>query len=90
VIPSITLDKLYEYMNKALKGSGVPNEEVRVVAKVKLPDEPKRYVYLSVGKAELIKERIPEEERVKMAGMYPPKDRAVMVIHCDIVGPVEE
>jgi hypothetical protein len=67
-IPTVTLDKLYDYINKALKGSGIPNAEVTVVAKVKLPDETNRFVYLSVGRAELVKEKIPEEERKHMAG----------------------
>lgn len=84
---AITLDKLYEYLNKALKGSYLANEEVRVVAQVKLPDE-NRSVYLRVGRAELIKQSIPEAERAKMAGMYPPKERALIIIHCETV--VEE
>jgi len=81
---AITLDKLYEYLNKALKGSYLVNEEVHVVAQIKLPDE-NRSVYLKVGKAELIKQPIPEAERAKMAGMYPPKERALIILHCETV-----
>lgn len=81
---SITLDQLYDYLNKALKGSYLANDEVRVVAQVKLPDEA-RTVYLKVGTAELIKQPIPESERAKMAGMYPPKERALVILHCETV-----
>lgn len=82
-LPYIRLNQLYDMINEHLKGSVIINEDVKIQARVKLPDEPKRIVDLKVMGVSIAKVKIPEEERVKMGGMYPPTERATIYIDCE-------
>lgn len=83
----MTLNQLYSYINDALKGTFIINEMVDIQARVKLKDG-SIHTLKVVGVSKDIRD-IPEEERNKMAGMYPltlntPTKRAQISIDCEL------
>lgn len=81
---TITLDQLYEHINKTLRGSGISNETVTIKARVKLPDE-ERIVDLKVIGVSMVSTPIEEAVRNRMSGMYPPTKAAVISIDCETI-----
>lgn len=87
-LDSIALDMLYKHINDSLRASGLHNDQIRIKARVKLPDE-NRIVDLKIIGTTLTKEKITPEEQAKMSGMYLPTERATIYIDCETMKDVE-